>query len=125
LEATSSDKIGITASVLCLIHCLALPVIFTLSADTLYLVQHEMPFVDYIFALIALIAAVLSARKTHSRKIKAGFAVGWTFFIVGVLFHHNPILFYLLHLGSVILIVTHLKNLKSCNIKHKKQAQSL
>jgi len=120
LESTSSDKIGIVASVLCLIHCLALPIAFTLSADTLYLVEHEMPIVDYIFAGIALFAAVLSARKTSDPKIKAAFAVGWGLFILGVLFHHHYIMVYLLHLGSLVLIVTHYKNIRNCRVNLKK-----
>lgn len=120
MEQTTSDKIGITASILCLIHCLALPIIFTVSAETLHLAQHEMPFVDYIFAIIALVAAVLSARKTTDPKVKIAFAVGWSLFIVGVLFHENPYLFITLHIGSVILIITHLKNIRSCRINHKK-----
>ena len=125
MESTSSDKIGIAASILCLIHCLAIPIIFTLSADTLYLVQHELPIIDYLFAIIALVAAVLSAKKTHNKKVKIAFATGWTFFIVGVLFHHNPSLFYLLHIGSLILIVTHIKNIKSCRVKLKKTVPTL
>ncbi|MFN3194448.1 MAG: MerC domain-containing protein [Chlorobiota bacterium] len=120
MKSTSSDKIGIVASVLCLIHCLALPIAFTLSADTLYLVEHEMPIVDYIFAGIALVAAVLSARKTEDPKIKLAFAVGWGLFILGVLFHHHPIMIYLLHLGSLVLIVTHYKNIRNCRVNLKK-----
>ncbi|TNE36076.1 MerC domain-containing protein, partial [bacterium] len=112
-------------SILCLIHCLAIPIIFTLSADTLYLVQHELPIIDYLFAIIALVAAVMSAKKTHNKKVKIAFATGWTFFIVGVLFHHNPSLFYLLHIGSLILIVTHIKNIKSCRVKLKKTVPTL
>ena len=121
MESTSSDKIGIVASVLCLIHCLAIPIAFTLSADTLYLVEHEMPIIDYIFAGVALVAAVLSARKTKDPKVKAAFAVGWGLFILGVLFHHHHLMVYLLHLGSLVLIVTHYKNIRQCRVNLKKQ----
>lgn len=125
MEPTTSDKIGITASILCLIHCLALPILFTVSADTLHLVDHEMPIIDYIFAGVALIAAYFSARKTTNPKIKLAFGIGWTFFIAGVLLHDNHYLFALLHIGSIILIVTHLKNIQSCRIKFKKPKESL
>lgn len=125
MEPSTSDKIGITASILCLIHCLALPILFTLSADTLHLVGHETPTLDYIFAGVALIAAYFSARRTNNNKIKIAFGIGWTFFIIGVLLHNNPYLFVLLHIGSVILIVTHLKNIHSCRIKLKKPKESI
>jgi MerC mercury resistance protein len=125
LEPTTSDKIGITASILCLIHCLALPILFTVSADTLHLVNHEMPIIDYIFAGVALVAAYLSARKTTNTKVKIAFGVGWAFFILGVLLHDNPYLFILLHIGSIILIITHLKNIHSCRIELTKQKESL
>lgn len=80
-----------------------------------------MPFIDYIFAIVALIAAVLSARNTTNPKVKIAFTIGWSFFILGVLFHDNPYLFVLLHLGSIVLIVTHLKNIKNCKVKPKNQ----
>lgn len=121
MEPTTSDKIGITASILCLIHCLAIPILFTVSADTLHLVDHEMPIVDYIFAVVALVAAYLSGRKTTNPKIKLAFGIGWALFILGVLLHDNPYLFALLHIGSIILIATHLKNIRSCRIKSKNQ----
>lgn len=125
MEPTTSDKIGITASILCLVHCLALPILFTVSADTLHLVDHEMPIIDYIFAGVALIAAYFSARRTTNPKIKLAFGIGWGMFILGVLLHDNPYLFVLLHIGSIILIVTHLKNIQSCGIKFKKSKESL
>lgn len=78
-----------------------------------------MPFIDYVFAAVALIAAVLSARKTTNPKVKLAFAIGWTLFIAGVLLHDNPYLFITLHLGSIVLIVTHLKNIQSCRVKLK------
>jgi len=80
-----------------------------------------MPIVDYIFALVALVAAYLSGRKTTNPKIKLAFGIGWALFILGVLLHDNPYLFALLHIGSIILIATHLKNIRSCRIKSKNQ----
>ncbi|MCB0702070.1 MAG: MerC domain-containing protein [Candidatus Kapaibacterium sp.] len=124
MEKTTSDKIGITASVLCLIHCLAIPILFTVSADTLHLVNHQMPIIDYIFAVVALIAAYFSGRKTTDTKIKIAFGIGWALFIIGVLLHDNPYLLYLLHIGSVILIVTHLKNIRNCRVKLPKPKES-
>jgi len=84
-----------------------------------------MPIVDYIFAGVALVAAYFSARRTTNTKVKIAFSIGWAFFIIGVLFHDNPYLFVLLHIGSIILIVTHIKNIYSCRIKLTKPKESL
>lgn len=117
-----SDKIGIISSILCLIHCLAIPLIFALSAEALHFSEHEFPFLDYTFAFVALIAAVLSSRKTDNRRLKKAFAIGWLMFIVGVIFHDSDYLVYLLHLGSLVLIISHYFNIKACSLKIKRGA---
>lgn len=116
-----SDKVGIISSALCLIHCLAIPLIFGFSAEALHAIHHDYPAIDYIFAVISLVAAYFSIRKTDNITLKAGFIIGWLLFIVGVIMHSNPILVWLLHIGTLILIITHLVNLKMCRIPLNKK----
>lgn len=119
----NSDFLGMWTSMLCLIHCLALPMILVFSGEAMNLLEH-LEFLDWIFAVLSLYAAYDSLRKTKSKKLKIAFVVGWIFFITGVFFHEDKILSYSLHLGSVILIFSHIKNYMAkrqygCEIKHE------
>jgi len=124
-----SDFLGISASILCLLHCIALPIIFisfgvglhSLDAPEYGLEYHDghTEFLglnlDYIFAIFALLAAYISAKRAHFRYIKVLLGIGWVVFIAGVYFHHE--LFYLMHIGSALLIFAHIQNLRACRKK--------
>ena len=116
LNKIPSDKVGIISSLLCLIHCLAIPLIFGFSAEALHAIHHDYPVIDYIFAVISLIAAYFSIRKTDKTALKIGFIFGWILFILGVIMHGNHIMVWSLHLGTLILIITHLVNLRTCRV---------
>ncbi len=122
IKKLNSDFLGMLSSILCLIHCLALPFIVVFFGETLKSLEH-LEFVDWIFALISLYAAYDSLRKTQLKGLRITFIIGWLFFIFGVIFHEDKILSYSLHLGSLILIISHIRNymLKrkyGCEVKH-------
>ncbi len=120
----NSDFLGMLSSSLCLIHCLALPIIIVFFGEALHSLEH-LEFLDWIFAIISLYAAVDSVRKTHSKLLRITFITGWTFFVVGVFAHEHVYLSYSLHIGSVILIISHVRNYIinrrfTCEIHHEK-----
>lgn len=120
----NSDYLGLISSTLCLIHCLALPFLVVFFGEALHSIEH-LEFLDWIFAAISLYAAYDSIKKTSSKYLKLSFVLGWIFFIIGIIFHENSILSYSLHIGSLILIVSHIMNYKlyrknSCEIVYEK-----
>ncbi len=125
-----ADHIGIASSILCLIHCLALPVIASVYFitdnfhDSDHTHHHHSGFNwDYVFAALAIIAATIVIRKTPHRWIKTFLGIGALLFALGVLLHESGSLYYLMHTGSIILIITHTVNLimhrGRCTIEHK------
>lgn len=122
IKKLNSDFLGMLSSILCLIHCLALPFIVVFFGETLKSLEH-LEFADWIFAVISLYAAYDSLRKTQSKGLRITFIIGWLFFIIGIIFHESGVLSYSLHLGSLILITSHIRNymLKrkyGCEVKH-------
>ena len=125
LKHQLTDYLGISGSMLCLIHCLAVPFLFI--GHELYdghshdhwseafthvhqpLWQSLTFNWDHFFLLIALVAAIHTVRKSHRQEVKMIIAIGWLMFFSGVLFFYP-----LVHLGSIILISGHLLNLYFC-----------
>lgn len=127
-----ADHIGIASSFLCLIHCLALPLIASAyiitdnfhSEESDHIHHHHSGFNwDYVFAALAVVAAIFVIRKTPHPWIRVFLSIGALFFAIGVLLHDSGSLYYLMHTGSTILIITHTVNLimhrGQCTIQHK------
>lgn len=115
----NSDLIGISSSVLCIIHCLALPVLFVTGgfAGVDAHAAEGFHWMDMAFAGIALLAAFFTGRHTHRKYIRKLLTAGWLMFMAGVLLKGDGILHYLMHAGSLVLIATHVHNLIICRKK--------
>ncbi len=116
------DKIGICASSICLVHCLATPVLLLFFPGfRLYFSEHS--HIHEIFAVIV-VSSILLAVYPHCRKhghkdIIAIALVGITLILSAVfLAHHNIMLADGLTIfGSFFLIFAHVKNMK---VRHGK-----
>ena len=107
------DLIGIVGSGLCLIHCLALPIIFIFLGDSTITESHSPFNFDYLFLSIAFVAVYFSAKKTTSFFIKTSL---WSFLLIcalGIVFHdYSPYTKYIIYTGSCGLILSHLYNIR-------------
>jgi hypothetical protein len=116
------DKFGICASTLCLIHCIATPIIILLfpSIDSFLGNTH---IVHEIFAVIVIslvVIAVYPQCRKHGHKDIIAFAViGSALIITAIfMFEENITLHYILTIaGSISLITAHVKNMK---LRHNK-----
>ena len=121
LNKLNSDWIGISSSILCLIHCLILPIAFITGSS---LLTHKdldilgLNFnLDYVFGVVSLFAAYYSSRHAHRKYIKYMFLIGWLIFISGMTFLRGTHLFFMMHIGTSILIITHIQNIRLCRTK--------
>lgn len=121
LRGIVSDYIGITSSVLCLIHCLGLPFAFFVAQyfgfNLLKGLQEEIEHLilfDAIFLITASIAVYFALKHAHSKNIKILLSFGWVLFAIGVLFEWVEYLHYSIHLGSILLIIGHIQNIRLC-----------
>ena len=115
-----ADYIGITGSVLCLIHCLAAPVVVMTSNllrdDTL---RTGFLSLDYVFIAINIVAVYFAARQHTSSAIRTAL---WSFlflFTLGLLLENvNPLFEYIAYAASTGLAISHLINLRHHRLVH-------
>ena len=117
------DNLGITVSSVCAIHCLLLPAIFILAPYS-FLASHEFHETLIYFILpCAAIAFILGCRKHGDVKVAIMGTLGVMLLASSLLFHdifhaeeHSEELITVLITiaGSVMLILSHLRNRKLC-----------
>lgn len=147
LSNRSADFLGISASFLCMIHCLAIPVLvsmgYFLHSGTQHNHAHGMGVfhywghqdhnhehggfhfhwhsMDYIFVILALVAVYHAAKNTQSKEIKIGLWTAVSIFSIAILLHEwNAWMIWVSLSASIALIIIHILNWnyhKKCKIK--------
>lgn len=113
------DYLGIAGSGMCLIHCLAIPILFfvqnSIAKDVLKGLDLENVYLDYLFVLLCFFAVFSVTKQNDSWKISTSFWVFFILFSISVLFEedfeHLDLLGYGASLG---LIITHIININHC-----------
>ena len=118
-----SDLIGMFASGLCLVHCLATPILFIANAG---LGTHSEAhpswwgILDIVFLVFALFAVYWSIKNTSRLWIKYGFGISWLLLALIVLNEKFEI-FHLaeeaIYLPTLSLIFLHFYNRQYCQCK--------
>ncbi len=115
-----SNVLGAAASSLCLIHCLATPLLFTIHTGQLNH-HHEHPYwwglLDILFIIVSLIAVYWSAINTSKKWMQYALWVSWALLTAIILNEKLEIMHIaeeFIYLPSVSLVVLHLYNRKYC-----------
>lgn len=115
------DRIGITATSLCALHCILLPVLLpTLSLmGFTFLADHTWEHVFLIFTAILGSVAIFSGFKRYHRKIYP-FIILFLGVIIYWIKHDfsESLEVYFIVVGAALIIAAHIINLKLCN-NHK------
>ncbi|GAB3498451.1 hypothetical protein GCM10027341_20090 [Spirosoma knui] len=120
LLSRKADYIGITGSVLCIIHCLITPILLMSSS----LLQHDELRVgylslDYVFIAVNIVAVYSATRHYASPMVKKSL---WGFlglFIVAILLEDAaPAFEYMAYAASAGLVMTHLINIRQHRLSH-------
>lgn len=133
LLARKSDNMGIISSILCLIHCLLLPIVVSaLSVAKNHIHDHahdhghdhahahgfslmSLETLDYVFWVFSLLAVYYSMRQTTHKGVKLAFVGAGLLFTLGILFSHQWAYGHTLaYAGSFCLIFTHYYNMRYC-----------
>ncbi|MEZ0484882.1 MerC domain-containing protein [Fibrella aquatica] len=116
---SKADYIGITGSVLCIIHCLITPILVMTST----LLNHDSLRIgflslDYLFIAINIVA-VWSATRHTSRPIRLALWSLLTLFATGLLLEDlDPRFEYMAYAASLGLVISHLANIRYCRNHH-------
>lgn len=114
-----SDWLGISAASLCLIHCLAFPIIMLLGGSVHH-THSEWQVYDFVFLFVGLVAVVFSSKSSDVIWIKGLMWFAFTSLALSIFFRHNfHWLEYVAYASSFGLICVHVYNMylgKSCKI---------
>lgn len=120
LTMSRSDLLGVSTSLLCLLHCLAFPVVLSTGYLFNYSLQGHWHGTDYIFVLLGMVAVWASARKTPFLALKLAFWLAILVFSLSILFHDRwSWMIYISTAASVVLIALHILHWRShykCNV---------
>ena len=120
LTMSRSDLLGVSTSLLCLLHCLAFPVVLSTGYLFNYSLQGHWHGTDYIFVLLGMVAVWASARKTPFLALKLAFWLAILVFSLSILFHDRwSWMVYISTAASFVLIALHILHWRShykCNV---------
>jgi len=103
----SGDGLGILNSVLCIVHCLAMPLLIAAGAG-----YFEHPLIGWAFILLAYLAMRSAIRSRNNARIAMVLGIGWALFAMGIVLEkEHEDLEALTYLGSAVLITGHLLNM--------------
>jgi hypothetical protein len=120
ISSIQKDKVGIIASTLCMIHCIATPFIFLAKSCSTTCCESSPIWwssLDFLF-LVASFFAIHHSNKTTSRLwVTYALRVSWVS-LLAFLLNEKLLLFSLfngaIYLPALALVVLHLYNLKYC-----------
>lgn len=118
LSSQSADMLGISASVLCMIHCLAFPVMISLGYLVNFSDDHDHShehwhWMDYFFVILAVWAVYNAAKNTHSMRIKIALWIAVFIFSIAILLHELNLYMIVISIAaSLILLIIHIINWK-------------
>ncbi len=111
----NADILGIISSVLCIIHCLAIPVIIAFGMiSNSFGHHHHYHWLDYIFVGLAAFAVYYASLKAANNTLKIGLWLSLVVFSSGIFLHEvSHDFLYLSLVGSLALVVLHIFNYRA------------
>lgn len=128
IVSVKSDVLGATSGALCLIHCLATPLLFLYSTSPFYNNSNKPLWwtsLDLIFITFSLIAIIQSIKVTQLKLIKPLLASNWLILfglIINEKFEYFKIEEIYSYIFSFSLIITHLYNVRHINSTQNKES---
>ena len=117
------DTLGAFASSLCMVHCLATPLLFiahTCSAGGCASTPIWWKGIDYLFLAISFFAIYRSTRTTSNNFIKPALWISWALLFISILneqLNWLPLPEAMIYIVAFTLVGLHLYNLKYCQCK--------
>ena len=106
-----ADLIGIVSSSLCLVHCIATPLLIAFGAGFI-----TNPFFKYLFLIISFISIFKATENITSKKKSLLLWVSFCGFLFSILFQEE---YEWLHFSgyffAILIIIGHILNIKYCN----------
>ncbi len=121
IQNSKADAIGIMASSLCLIHCIATPFVFITHAcvaTTCSATPAWWKLIDYTFLIVALIAIYFATKHSIKKWVRITLWLSWTLLAAIILnesLHLIPIPHWFIYIPSLSIVFLHFYNRKYCH----------
>ncbi len=115
-----TDKVGIIASTLCMIHCIATPFLFiakSCSASCCEASPGWWTLLDYLFLIISFFAIYQSSKNTSKTWMKYALWGSWSVLLIVLLnekFQFFSVSDYAIYFPAMALVILHIYKLKYC-----------
>lgn len=117
-KINKADLIGILSSSICLVHCIATPLLITFGAGFI-----SNPIFKYLFLIISFVSIFKATVNLTNKKIALLLWISFWGFLFSALFQEEyHWLHYTGYFFSVIIIIGHILNINYCRTCSKKKA---
>ena len=109
-KINKADLIGILSSSICLVHCVATPLLIAFGAGFI-----TNPFFKYLFLIISFVSIFKATENVTSKKISLLLWISFWGFLFSTLFQEEyEWLQYSGYLFAILIIIGHILNIKHC-----------
>ena len=109
-KINKADLIGILSSSICLVHCVATPLLLAFGASFI-----TNPFFKYLFLIISFVSIFKATENITSKKISLLLWISFWGFLFSTLFQEEyEWLHYSGYLFAILIIIGHILNIKHC-----------
>ena len=113
----NADLIGFYSSMICMVHCIVLPVIITMSLFSINGFGEHWHTLDYIFIGLSFLAVLYATKRSPTQNMKIGLWFSFTIFSVALMSHEiAPWMLFISLAASVALMILHIVNYRVCSI---------
>ena len=126
LTKNLSDKVGVFASITCMVHCAITPLIFIANICSQSCCSQAPLWwrsLDYIFLVITFIAIIQTNKEKTLKIIKGLFWFSWAllaFFIINESVMLFSITHHLKYIPALAIVFLHMYNIRTCRCKEDK-----
>jgi hypothetical protein len=109
-KINKADLIGILSSSICLVHCVATPLLIAFGAGFI-----TNPFFKYLFLIISFVSIFKATENITSKKISLLLWISFWGFLFSTLFQEEyEWLHYSGYLFAILIIIGHILNIRHC-----------
>jgi hypothetical protein len=109
-KINKADLIGILSSSICLVHCVATPLLIAFGAGFI-----TNPFFKYLFLIISFVSIFKATENITSKKISLLLWISFWGFLFSTLFQEEyEWLHYSGYVFAILIIIGHILNIKHC-----------
>jgi multidrug transporter EmrE-like cation transporter len=123
ITTVKTDKVGIIASALCMIHCIATPFLFLAKSSSVSCCEDSPNWwssLDFLFLLISFFAIYQVSKNSTKNLVKYAMWTSWAFLLTILLnekIHLFSLYEYTIYFPALTLVILHFYNLKYCQCK--------